>query len=536
MTHPDIWLFEPALDRAKNRWTDAEVHFTRAERALLGVFFSHPGAILARDRLLDAMSGLDTDATDRSVDFIVHGLRKKLGDSPRDPLYIATRYGEGYMWIGPREPTRPPCAGAFIVIGPLHGLKFTQGLDDRGLLFAKALAREIDRQTPAERRVILDANCPGPERFRGELPRFAVDLNFIQTSTEQLDCVARARSFDSPVPILEQRIRLMEETGPAAASRTHVNGLATAVTNAIWAALQMGGPGPASSTLGPLPVGLQAASEIMANGCDAWEDAIRRLRQYLSRNPHDHEARISLATALHSQYVLAGTELLMVADDRASNDAEIERLVLQALPHLRIDGRHIFTAAKLLYFANKNHRERALSIAARAFDTTAALAVGFTIQAQLQMWEGHLAQALQFYDQALELCDHGTSFHIYLLVLKSQAAMACDPSGTAVADALYTVKPATRTELGLLLAPTAGIDLTTEIHAILAAMTPARARATLQFVHYVTARHFQCPAHRRNIMRRPAEFLVERFGADIVPPDVRGDDVPLADCPDLSPD
>lgn len=531
MTHPDIWRFEPALDHAKNRWTGQEVHFTKAERALLGIFFSHPGAILARDRLLDAMCGLDTDATDRSVDFIVHGLRKKLADSPRDPLYIATRYGEGYMWVGPTEPTQPPCAGAFIVVGPLHGLRFTQGLNDQGLRFAKALTSELDRQTPDERRVVLDTDCPSPEQFRGEPPRFAVDLSFVQTPTPQLDCVARARPFNSPVPILEERIRLTAENSLTTAFTPHAKDLATAVTDAIWAALQMGGPGPASPALGPLPVGLHAASEIMAKGCDAWEDSIQRLRQYLRRNPADHAARISLATALHSQYVLAGTELLMVADERADNDAEIESLVLQALPHLPIDGHHIFTAAKLLYFANKNHREQALSIAARAFETTAALAVGFTIQAQLRMWEGDLAQALQLYDQALELSDHGSSFHIYLLVLKSQAAMASDPSGTASADALYTVKPATRTELGLFLAPTARVDVTAEIHSILEAMEPARARATLRFVHYVTARHFQCPAHRRNIMRRPAGFLVKRFGITIVPPDVR-DDIPLADNPD----
>ncbi|MGB7756470.1 MAG: tetratricopeptide repeat protein [Salinisphaera sp.] len=418
--------------------------------------------------------------------------------------------------------------GAFIVVGPVHGLKFAEDLGEQGWAFTKALTQRTNRLTPSDRAVVLDANCPCHERFTGEPPRFTVDLSFVKTSAQHLDCVFRARPFDNPAPILAHRMRVAAEGDSIAAIEARAERLAAQVTDAIWAALQVGGPGPASSALGPLPVSLNAASEIMAVGCETWEDATRRLRQRLRENPEDHHARISLATTLHTQYVLAGTELLMTGDERADNDAEIDSLVKTAVPHLSPDGSDILTAAKLLYFANKDNRQQALSIVRDAIETTAALAAGFTVWAQLQMWEGELDRALRLYDQALELSDPGTSFHIYLLVLKSHAAMALDPRGAAVVDELYTVKPPTRDELGLFLAPTARIDLSPQVDATMASMTRARAQASLRFMHYVTARHFRRPAHRRNVMRRSVALLVRRFGSSIVPADVRHD-APLAE-------
>lgn len=106
--------------------------------------------------------------------------------------------------------------------------------------------------------------------------------------------------------------------------------------------------------------------------------------------------------------------------------------------------------------------------------------------------------------------------------------MALDPSGAPVVDELYTVKPGTREELGLVLAPTARIDLSPQIHAAMAAMTRSRAQAALRCTHDVTARHFRRLAHRRNIMRRPVELIVQRFGSSIVPTDVRHD-APIAE-------
>jgi SulP family sulfate permease len=45
--------------------------------------------------------------SDRSIDYLVNRVRRKLGDSARRPHYIETRYGEGYVWIAYRS-SEPP--------------------------------------------------------------------------------------------------------------------------------------------------------------------------------------------------------------------------------------------------------------------------------------------------------------------------------------------------------------------------------------------------------------------------------------------
>lgn len=108
-------IFDRSLISARDN-SGEELTFTRAERALLSALIAHPRRVLSRNALLDAMSGTGSDASDRNVDFVINRLRAKLGDPARSPRFIATRYGEGYVWVA--EPTQP--ADALLVIGPVH--------------------------------------------------------------------------------------------------------------------------------------------------------------------------------------------------------------------------------------------------------------------------------------------------------------------------------------------------------------------------------------------------------------------------------
>src|SRR5699024_7003705 len=103
----------------------------------------------------------------RSIDFIIHRLRRKLRDEPRDPRYIATQYGEGYVWIAEPLPTQQPAANAFLVIGPVRGLNMSRHLIDCGYSFARRLTREIDAGTARDNTVILDRHCPPRWEFEG---------------------------------------------------------------------------------------------------------------------------------------------------------------------------------------------------------------------------------------------------------------------------------------------------------------------------------------------------------------------------------
>ncbi|MDI7860980.1 winged helix-turn-helix domain-containing protein [Rhizobiaceae bacterium n13] len=82
---------------------EEELRFTRQERALLILFTRHPRQLLRRSQILDALNYVGSDSSDRNVDFLVNRLRQKLNDNARAPRFIATQYGEGYLWIAVAE-------------------------------------------------------------------------------------------------------------------------------------------------------------------------------------------------------------------------------------------------------------------------------------------------------------------------------------------------------------------------------------------------------------------------------------------------
>ena len=76
------------------------IALTRGEFALLCFFVSHPGRVLSRDALLEAMAGRRFEPFDRSVDVLVGRLRRKIEADPKKPRLIVTVPGEGYRFDG----------------------------------------------------------------------------------------------------------------------------------------------------------------------------------------------------------------------------------------------------------------------------------------------------------------------------------------------------------------------------------------------------------------------------------------------------
>ncbi len=76
---------------------------TPIEFDLLVTLVNASGRVLTRDQLLDAVAGRDYDVFDRSIDVHISSLRRKLGDNPREPLYIRTVRSAGYMFIHPEK-------------------------------------------------------------------------------------------------------------------------------------------------------------------------------------------------------------------------------------------------------------------------------------------------------------------------------------------------------------------------------------------------------------------------------------------------
>jgi DNA-binding response OmpR family regulator len=72
---------------------------TTSEFDLLRVLAERSGRVLSREQLLNFVQGSPDDAFDRSIDVLVSRLRAKLESNPRQPRYLKTVRGAGYILV-----------------------------------------------------------------------------------------------------------------------------------------------------------------------------------------------------------------------------------------------------------------------------------------------------------------------------------------------------------------------------------------------------------------------------------------------------
>ena len=80
------------------------LELTTNEFAALALLAGNPGRVFDRDQILQELRGMDCEAFNRSVDITMSRLRQKLNDNPKEPAFIKTVWGTGYVFIG--EPSR----------------------------------------------------------------------------------------------------------------------------------------------------------------------------------------------------------------------------------------------------------------------------------------------------------------------------------------------------------------------------------------------------------------------------------------------
>lgn len=85
---------------AKQVYLGSEVlNLTSVEFNLLTTMANKPNHVFSRTQLLEKVWQNSEEVTERAIDTHLANLRKKLGDSKQEPKYIATRYGQGYVFI-----------------------------------------------------------------------------------------------------------------------------------------------------------------------------------------------------------------------------------------------------------------------------------------------------------------------------------------------------------------------------------------------------------------------------------------------------
>lgn len=88
---------------------DERLDLTALEFAILWALIKSKGRVKTRERLIEEVSARRFDVFDRSIDVHVSSLRKKLGDDAKNPRFIHTVRGIGYMLrdTEPPEPSAP---------------------------------------------------------------------------------------------------------------------------------------------------------------------------------------------------------------------------------------------------------------------------------------------------------------------------------------------------------------------------------------------------------------------------------------------
>jgi two-component system OmpR family response regulator len=86
------------VDRSLSGPDGVATPLSTGEYTLLLTFLERPNLVLTRDQLLDLTRGREAGPFDRSVDNQVSRLRRKIEIDPREPQFIKTVWGGGYMF------------------------------------------------------------------------------------------------------------------------------------------------------------------------------------------------------------------------------------------------------------------------------------------------------------------------------------------------------------------------------------------------------------------------------------------------------
>lgn len=83
-----------------------DLRITTGEFAVLAALVQRPRQTLTRDQLMSAARGREHEAFDRSMDVMISRLRKLVEDDARQPRWIQTVWGTGYVFV-PEQPSSP---------------------------------------------------------------------------------------------------------------------------------------------------------------------------------------------------------------------------------------------------------------------------------------------------------------------------------------------------------------------------------------------------------------------------------------------
>jgi DNA-binding response OmpR family regulator len=73
---------------------------TKIEYDILHLFLQNTDKPLSRESIANAVSGIEYNSKDRTIDMHISNIRQKIGDDSKDPRYIKSVWSIGYKFIG----------------------------------------------------------------------------------------------------------------------------------------------------------------------------------------------------------------------------------------------------------------------------------------------------------------------------------------------------------------------------------------------------------------------------------------------------
>ena len=505
----DLILDETCLFARRNGQT---IKFTRNERALLLALTRNPHRLMRRARLLDEVAS-ESDISDRNIDFLVNRLRAKLGDSARSPRYIATQYGEGYVWIAAPSPAAP--MNAFLVIASSFGQQGHPFSQQASSLLAQ-LRDMIAVGVGGGRKVVVAENwSAGPT----DKLRYVLQMSFL-AGDDHLDCAATLREM--PSKRIAKAFRLRLDMADTASSTAELGRVANGIIEILSQGLIDASTGLGIAEDEPLETRLDKASSLLSASNRRWLANGERLERAREEDPLNADVALQWCLHLFARLVHTSPFGAISLEDRYRIESEIDATVLECLPAIEANPLLMLTAAKLLYFIDRRHLDLAEDVAERAFARTADFAAALPIIGQLRYARGRFDEAVGFFDRGIKMAAPDSNLHLHMRVLKSICVLASGDRAsldTAVADAARE-SPHCPGDIGLTIGwmvappdqelPAASADA-------LAAIGPVGASNAIEYLYFTSARHLVSEQARANVMRGLITHVRRLHGEQAIP-------------------
>ena len=91
------------LNKQKLYKNEDEIAITSKEFQIIYAFFKNPRQILSREQLIELAFSNGFDGFDRTIDAHIKKIRHKIEEDTKNPKYLKTKYGAGYIFGGSDE-------------------------------------------------------------------------------------------------------------------------------------------------------------------------------------------------------------------------------------------------------------------------------------------------------------------------------------------------------------------------------------------------------------------------------------------------